>query len=107
MYKKFKGLSDNIKYFTFYIIIVVLIGYFMYSIAGATSELGKKEALEMGFNKEYDLNIYQKYNDSINLNLLTSGVIRSVAFDLIQIIFLVFLMSCLYIHQTIREYGTK
>lgn len=107
MYKKFKSLNNETKYITFYLLSVLLIGFFMWDIVSVTQELGEREINIKENDKLVSINEYYSKTEVINMDQTVSGVIRAVAFNLIQVIFIVMFMLCLYIHQSIREYGTK
>ena len=95
MWNKFKNLKYNVKLNIFYGIAVIFITYFIWDINQITTAISNNQFITESSN---DLFTYTT-NISYDYTLTLGGAIRNIALDIIQIIFLVFFILKLNIHE--------
>lgn len=95
MWNKFKNLNYNVKLNVFYTLSVIGIAYFLFDINTITSNISNNQFITQSSNDLFTLTTKITYDYSLTLG----GAIRDIALDIIQIIFLVFFMVVLYIHE--------
>lgn len=71
------------------------IAYFLFDINTITSNISNNQFITQSSNDLFTLTTKITYDYSLTLG----GAIRDIALDIIQIIFLVFFMVVLYIHE--------
>ena len=98
MWNKFKNLDYNVKLTIFYTISVYLIIFFIWDINSISNSISNNEFYVQTINNNI---LDYEYTNSItyDYNLTLGGAIRSIALDIIQIIFLVLFILVLYIHE--------